>query len=222
MFFTDFSNGINSDWAISSWKAPGEQSIFNKENVFIKDGVLCIKLSQTKNDDESFTSIGGEISTVQKFGFGTYEFIMRTSSTASSPYESGISVSGSVTGAFNYLDNPFPASTEIDIEIEGARPFTIQLSSWINEKDINEISSVNVKQPSYLEFHIFKFIWTTKNIKYYKDGKLIGVHHDVIPELPAKFFFNHWGTNDVHFGGIGTTGIDRFVFIKSFLFIPQK
>src|SRR6185437_1162769 len=52
----------------------------------------------------------------QAFGFGTYEWVMRTSSTSATPYGEGSAMSGQVSSGFAFID---ASTTEIDFEIDG-------------------------------------------------------------------------------------------------------
>lgn len=215
-FSYDFASGLNGEWTASSWTAPrgsdSHRTFFSPSHVAVVNGVLQLKLSQTKNPDGSLTSIGGEIKSNRKFGYGTYEFELKASSVGDK------TVSGSVTGAYIYLKS---SETEIDIEMEGApsRAQLTQTSSWVHENAAFENSKMQSKHPA---FHVYKIIWEPKRIQFFENGKRIAVHSRVIPHKPGFFMFNHWGTNSNEWGGKATVGVERFVHIKRFSFTPAK
>ncbi len=227
-FLEDFSENLNPKrWVTSTWEAPHNspknKSSFSADQVLVKDGYLRLKLSQLQNVDGSITSIGSEIMTVAKFGYGTYTLIMKASSNEINPLGRGDSVSGSITGVASYLDQ---SETEIDIEMEGisSRSSLTQTTTWV---DVTKDSETKQIPPSKREsalphhgFHTYKYIWTPGVVRFYRNGVLIATHKKVVPYKPAKFLLNHWGTNDPLWGGKATPGVDRYVFIKRFTFKP--
>jgi beta-glucanase (GH16 family) len=165
------------------------------------------------------SSKGGEIATIEKFGYGTYEYSVRASSTAATSDAIGTPVSGSITGCFNYLT---ASATEIDIEVEGnERNRTTQLTTWINEAKPNEHTDVSPTGALPHEaFFDYKFVWTPGKIQFYRNNVLIGTHTKVVPTEPAPFMFNHWGTNNVNWGGLATPDVTRYMWVKNFRFTP--
>ena len=124
-FYDDFSKGSldTSKWIPSNWGAPGGGS-FVPSYLDFSTGMLRIKLTQTYSG-----SVGGELQSKNALGFGTYEWIMRASSTSSTPNGSGYTVSGQISSGFIYVNN---SQTEIDSpEIEGQNPGTLWWTSWI-------------------------------------------------------------------------------------------
>ena len=63
-------------------------------------------------------------------------------------------------------------------------------------------------------------MWTPTSIKFYVDGVLVSTHTGVVPQTPAFAMINHWGTNSTGWGGLATTNITRYMFVRSFSFIP--
>lgn len=213
-FVENFAN--LSKWNISSWSAPGGGK-FNPANALISNGMLCLKLQQVKTDS-GITSIGGEIATKEKFGYGTYEFEVRASSTAATPDAIGSPVSGSITGCFNYAKNSI---TEIDMEVEGGtRSGYAQFTSWNLETNPNQNVKIPTKPLPHEEFKTYKFIWTPQGTTFYINGVEVGKHTKVIPSEPAPFMFNHWGTNSSNWGGTATPGVERYMWVKSFSYTP--
>lgn len=224
LFEDNFSRLDTTKWTVSTWAAPGANSThrgtFSASNVFIKDGVLGLRLTQTRNTNGTFSSVGGEIATKQSFGFGTYKMIVKASSTAASPDAVGNPVSGSITGCFNYGPN---SVTEIDYEVEGneRHPFFL-MTSWKYDNQPNEhtkVGPLNGELPHHRFFEI-KFVWRPDSIAYYRDGLLVATHTKVVPQTACPFMFNHWGTNNVNWGGLATPGVERYMWVKYFSFTP--
>ena len=217
-FIDNFENLNN--WIISTWSAPGTNSThkgsFDETHVAVGTLGLCLKLTQSK-DGSNFYSTGGEVTSKQSFGYGKYEFVVSASAN-----DLGQPISGSITGCFNYR----PASiTEIDYEVEGltSRSKFYQFTSWIRESIPNETTAVlpmSSLQLPHHGFHRIAFVWTKGKIEFYRDGVLVATHMKIVPSVPAPFLFNHWGTNDLNWGGLATPGVDRFMYIKSFNFTP--
>ncbi len=217
----DFATFDASKWIVSTWTAPGNNATnvgsFSASNVTIVDNSLCLKLSQTLKSGKNY-SVGSEITSKQALGYGTYEFEMRASSTAARPGDIGVSVSGSITGCFNYLDG---SKTEIDIEVEGGiRSALVQCTSWIGESLPSQQTNFTPALVPFLAFHKYKFVWAPGKIDFYQDGILIATHTKVVPSTPAVMMFNHWGTDNANWGGTATPGVDRYMFIRNFRFTP--
>ncbi len=224
-FVEDFRAVDPQRWTVSASAAPrssaSNRSSFSAEHVFVKDGVLCLELTQTLDPDGTVASVGGEISTVERFGYGTYKFEMKASSTAEDPLVSGSSASGSITGASLMLEQ---SVTEIDVEVEGlpARHALTQTTTWVHEQQPSETkrrNAVNGFLPHY-GFHAYSLTWGPGLVKFYRDGALIATHTRVVPTEPAPFVFNHWGTVDPTWGGAATPDVPRYMFVKSFSFTP--
>jgi hypothetical protein len=214
-FYDDFSKGSldTSKWIPSNWGAPGGGS-FVPSYLDFSTGMLRIKLTQTSSG-----SVGGELQSKNALGFGTYEWIMRASSTSSTPTGSGHTVSGQISSGFIYVNN---SQTEIDSpEIEGQNPGTLWWTSW---------TSVNTKQYTSTQapfapeqgFHSYKCVWTETSINFYVDGALVSTHTGVVPQTPAYAMINHWGTNSTGWGGLATPNITRYMFVRSFSFVPAN
>jgi beta-glucanase (GH16 family) len=73
---------------------------------------------------------------------------------------------------------------------------------------------------SHTDFHKYAFIWSPGKIEFYRDDILVATHTKVVPSEPAPFLFNHWGTNNVNWGGLATPGVERSMWVKSFKFTP--
>lgn len=219
-FVDNFTNLDN--WRISTWDAPGKNSThigrWVASHVSTNTG-LCLKLSQAVADG-MFVSHGAEIVSKQSFGYGRYEFVVRASSTAFDQWAVGSPVSGSITGVFNYGPSSI---TEIDFEVEGgSRSSLSQFTSWKGETNLNQTTAVQPipNQLPHQGFHKYAWVWSPGKIEFYRDDVLVATHTKVVPSEACPVILNHWGTNDVNWGGTATPGVDRYMFVKSFKFTP--
>jgi hypothetical protein len=216
-FFDNFSSGSldTSKWIPSNWGAPGGGT-FVPSYLDFSSGMLRIKVTQTSSGG-GVASVGGELQSKKAFGFGTYEWVMRASSTSSTPTGSGVAVSGQISSGFIFVNN---SQTEIDNpEIEGQNPGTLWWTSWtsVNTKQYTETQAPFAPEQG---FHSYKCVWTKSSIQFYADGVLVSTHTGVVPQTPAYAMINHWGTNSTGWGGLATTNITRYMFVRSFSFTP--
>lgn len=219
-FFDNFSSGSldTSKWIPSNWAAPGGGQ-FVPSYLDFSSGMLRIKVTQTYTEDGGIASVGGEIQSKPTLGFGTYEWVFRASSTSSTATGSGVAVSGQISSGFIFVNN---SETEIDTpEIEGQNPGKLWWTSWItvNRKQWTETEAPFAPEKG---FHTYKCVWTPSSIKFYVDGVQVSEHTGVVPQVPAYAMINHWGTNSTGWGGLATPNIPRYMFVRSFSFIPLK
>ncbi|MBV9342794.1 MAG: PKD domain-containing protein, partial [Acidobacteria bacterium] len=85
-FSDNFNSGSldTSKWLASNGFAPGTISGVNygsfvPSNVDLSKGMLCLKLQQTRGSS-GVLSVGGELQSLNTYGYGTYDWVMRTSS----------------------------------------------------------------------------------------------------------------------------------------------
>ncbi len=216
--YDDFSKGSldTSKWIPSNWSAPGGGS-FVPSYLDFSTGMLRIKVTQTYNSSGGISSVGGELQSKNALGFGTYEWVMRAASTSTTPNGSGYTVSGQISSGFIFVNN---SQTEIDSpEIEGQNPGTLWWTTWTS---VNTEQSSSSQAPFAPEngFHSYKCVWTKTSIKFYVDGVLMSTHTGVVPQTPAYGMINHWGTNSKGWGGLATPNITRYMFVRSFSFVP--
>ena len=219
-FYDDFSKGSldTSKWIPSNWGAPGGGT-FVPSYLDFSTGMLRIKVTQTYNSSGGIASVGGELQSKNALGFGTYEWVMRAASTSSTPNGSGYTVSGQISSGFIFVNN---SQTEIDSpEIEGQNPGTLWWTTWTS---VNTKQSTSSQAPFAPEngFHSYKCVWTKTSIKFYVDGVLVSTHTGVVPQTPAYAMINHWGTNSTGWGGLATPNITRYMFVRSFSFVPAN
>ncbi|PYV73980.1 MAG: hypothetical protein DMG96_21580 [Acidobacteria bacterium] len=222
-FSDTFSSGNldPSKWLASNGFAPGTISGVNygsfvPSNVDLSKGMLCLKLQQQQGSS-GVLSIGGELQSLTTYGYGTYDWVMRASSTSSTPTGAGTVVSGQISAGFSFVNN---SQTEIDFEIEGQNPTTVWMTNWISTSQ-KQYSSVFLASPD-ANFHHYKFIWVPGRIDYYIDGKLVSTHTSNIPSAPAYIMINHWGTNSTGWGGQATIGVQRYLYVSSFTYTPYQ
>lgn len=231
VFKEDFSEGLDPKrWIISAWVAPHNsahnKTEFKPDHVKVVDGILQLKLTQMKLADGTFISFGGELKTIAKFGYGTYEFELKASSTGLEPEgHTGKSVSGSITGAASFL---LHSETEIDIEYEGLpeRAHLTQSSTWVDENKPSQITKTPIENIyaywPHQRFHAYRYVWSPGKVVFFRDNVVIATHTRIVPEAPAPFLFNHWGTNSKDWGGLATPNVIRYMYIKNFSFTPLK
>ena len=213
----NFNTGVlnASRWIIANEPAPGSiagvnSGSFVPRNVDMSKGMLCLKLQQAKGSN-GIISTGGLIYTAQTYGYGTYRWTMRASSTSSTPYGSGSAVSGQISTGFTYINN---SQTEVDWEIEGQRKNTVWMTNW-QTTSRKQYTSIVVNAPE-AGFHRYKFIWKPGRIDFYVDGVLVSTHTQNIPSSPAHIMISHWGTNSTGWGGYATPGVQRYLYISNF------
>jgi len=209
-----------SKWLASNEPAPGNISGVNygsfvPSNVDLSKGMLCLKLQQQQGNS-GVMSVGGQLQSLTTYGYGTYEWVMRASSTSSTPAGAGAVVSGQISAGFNFVNN---SQTEIDFEIEGQHPDTVWMTNWISTSK-KQYSSVFLASPE-AGFHHYKFVWVPGKIDYYIDGVLVSTHTSNLPSAPAYIMMNHWGTNSTGWGGLATVGVERYLYVSSFNYTPM-
>jgi beta-glucanase (GH16 family) len=223
--------GLNPRWTVGSGRAPGyipgeHQGVYAPERVTLGNGLIRMKLTQSQGlVDGVFggTSRGALLSTKDKCGYGTYEWTMRMSSTASSAANPGAAIPGSVSAGFIYVNN---SQTEIDFEFTGADPASLYMVNWLNSRPSADPAgadeTANTLQPfdASAGFHTYRFVWQPGSVAFYVDGRLRATHTTDVPSAPAHFMINHWGTNGVHWGGRATIGVDRFFYIDRVSYKP--
>jgi len=178
--------------------------------------MLCLKLQQQQGSS-GVLSVGGEIQSLTTYGYGTYDWLMRTSSTSSTPTGTGSVVSGQISAGFSFVNN---SQTEIDFEIEGQNPKTVWMTNWISTSQ-KQYSSVFLASPD-AGFHHYKFVWVPGRIDYYIDGTLVSTHTSNVPSTPAYIMINHWGTNSTGWGGLATLGTERYLYVSSLTYTPWQ
>jgi len=231
----DFSSGtLNPDrWVVASGQAPGyivgnHIGYYDPKNVSVEKGYLKILLTQKTalvNGSNGYVSYGGLVYTKATCGYGTYEWTMRMSSTASSSDASGAWVLGSVSAGFLYVNN---SETEIDFEYSATTPEDVWAVNWLNTNPHRTPTSAmetatRVSEPdATATFHTYRFVWAPSVISFYIDDGLVAMHTTDVPSTPAYFMINHWGTNSLGWGGWATPGTSRYFYVKSVSYTPLQ
>ena len=235
--WVDDFNGNQLDltrWVVANGQAPGyipgyHKGYYLSDNVSVQNGFLTILLTQeigqVDTNPNGVISKGGLIYTNATYGYGTYQWSMRMSSTASSPDGPGDSTSGSVSAGFVYVNN---SQTEIDFEFSGLSPETLWLVNWRNPNPSMTPTSANETYMTLYPFsvstafHTYKLVWTKKRITFYVDNVQQAVHTTNVPTAPAYFMINHWGTDSGNWGGAATVGTPRYFYVDWVSFTPPQ
>ncbi len=200
-------------WMKAQWTAPGLNGTFSPLQVDLSSGML--RLAMTTSVDGKH--IGAEVQSYQKFGYGTYEWVARMGSSSPTPDGAGVSVSGGVSGLFNFLND---SETEIDFEALGDKPQLLFLTNWNKPQSIGisqQASDVTPNVALSATFNRFKFVWQPGSIQFYVNDQLYMQHNLNIPTQPAHVIMNHWGSNDPGWGGYSVQGT-RYLYVRSFSF----
>lgn len=197
---------------------------------------LRLKLTQVNGEvdgnQNGVISTGALLYSLAKYGYGTYEWRMRMSSTATTPHGKGTPESGNVSAGFIYADN---SATEIDVEFGGwviqnedpSDDDSVYMGNWNNRDPStdpaeNESTFHVISVPgASSEFHTYKFEWKKNSITFYVDGVPQVVHRTDVPNALAHFMINHWGTNG-GFGGAAIIGLDRYFYVDWVRYTPAN
>ncbi len=222
----DFNSLDQKFWKVADNKAlegsivDEHQGYFLKKNVWISNGYLILRLTQEEgvvgSNPNGVISKGGEIESLNKYSYGTYQWRMRMSSSSKDPKIAGKTVPGQISAGFNFIND---SQTEIDFEVEGQYPDQLEMTTWKNP-DTTKFPTADdriytFKQIAGLgaEFHTYKYIWEPKRVRYYVNNILVADHKEHIPDAPAHFMANHWGTDNENFGGNATLNAQRYMLI---------
>lgn len=196
----DTSKWVKSTWG-GFWQQPGLTGNFDPTLASAKNGHLLLTLN-VQSCATGLCARAAEVQSVQKFGFGRYTYRFRAASTSANPTKTGKVLSGNISGAFSYVDN---SATEIDLEIEGNRPKTLNAAVWntVNSKSYSVLpTSVTFGQ----SFQTMTYEWRPDRITYYLNGAKVWETTQNIPQQAAHIMLNVWPTNSSAWGGTATTG----------------
>ena len=224
-----FNNGLGKAWRIATWKAPDSkiglnQGAYVAENVDFVDGMLRLKVEQTQGPN-GVISKGAAVWSRERFGYGTYEFVMRMASDSSTPNGPGKAYPGTVSSAFLYFQN---SETEMDIEFLGDKN-CLWATNWRNlnfnvpPSHSQEVRTTDQIMNSSLaeQFHRYKLVWLPESVKWYIDGVLVADHHTNVPVAAAYIMLQIRGTNSDEWGGKATLKVARYAYVKSVTFYPE-
>lgn len=234
LFHDDFSTGRLDiyKWKIATGPSPNSklgvnEGIYTSKAVDFSQGMLRISSSQKrKKHRDEVTSYGGAIISLDRFGYGTYKFVMRMSSTSSTPNGTGAAKTGSVSSGYLYFNK---SETEIDLEFLGDKN-VLWVTNWHNEKPKKEPKPQfdDFKQETQIEkyrlstdFYEYRIEWTPGSVKTYIDDALVAEHTEHVPSAPAYIMLQHHGTNSDAWGGFASDE-ERYFFVKSVSFTPMR
>jgi endo-1,3-1,4-beta-glycanase ExoK len=213
---------------------------YQADHVSLENGYLSMLLTQERGvvgtNLNGVISRGALISTKETYGYGTYEWRMRMSSTAASPNDIGAcgsrDISGTVTAGFIYVNN---SETEIDFEVAGHRPDLLYLVNWKNADPTTDPTSSESMASTIVDsailpsgetwcsdFRTYKFVWEEGLISFYVDGVWQAEHTVNVPIAPAYFMISHWGTNKRDWGGKATIGTPRYFYVDWVRYTPPQ
>jgi len=207
----DLTKWIASDWVSNNYAGAGSNVMFTPSNASLSQGMLQLRLDQPT----AGASVGAELQSKQTFGYGTYQFRARMSSTSPTPTGAGKTVSGSDSAMFCFVNN---SQTEIDIEFCGNTPGILNLTNWrgLAAHTSDEPAIAGLDQG----FHDYKMVWKAEMIQWYIDGTLVATHTTNVPSTPAFIMLNFWGTNSPNWGGLATPRVSRYMYVSLVQFTP--
>jgi beta-glucanase (GH16 family) len=225
-FFDDFSSGKldTNKWEIATYHSPDSKPGIN-QGTYVADaidfttGMLRIKVTQKKKNGVVH-SLGGAIISKERFGYGTYEFVMRMSTTAEKPDAEGKTLTGAISSGFLYYHN---SESEIDLEFLG-NDNAMHVTNWLNptpshqpEGDVKQTDKTN-DDALGSGFRNYRIVWAPDSVKVYIDGELVASHDQHVPSAPAYIILQHRGTNSDEWGGTAVLGVTRYFYVKSVQF----
>ncbi|GGR82409.1 glycoside hydrolase family 16 protein [Deinococcus sedimenti] len=189
-----------SSWG-GFWQRPGLTGRFDPALVSVKGGHLLLTLT-VQSCATGLCARAAEVQTHQTFGFGRYTYRFRAASTSAHPARSGKVLSGNISGAFSYVND---SATEIDLEIEGNRPRTLNTAVWrtVNSKTSGVLpTSVTFGQ----SFQTMTYEWRPDRVTYFLNGSKVWETTQDVPQDAAHIMLNVWPTNSAAWGGPATRG----------------
>lgn len=214
-FSDDFSKGKldESKWTVMTYPSPGRYGQYTANSLDFSNGMLRIDASKTN---------GGGIYSKEKFGYGTYTFVMRMSSTSPTPTATGQTITGAVSSAFLYKTN---SETEIDLEFLGDQN-AIHITTWNNQQAAfrapkDQDRTTNTIKNKFLgtQFRQYVLVWAPKLVQVYIDGTLVVSHRTSVPSTPASICIQHRAVNDTNWGG-NASSAPKYFYVKSVTFSP--
>lgn len=151
------------------------RTLLKSENISIAEGMLKIIMPGNKLE-------GGEIATIEKLGYGTYEIRMKIPDAPSS-----------ITGFFLYA--PPDYYYEIDIEIHNQPDGKLLLTTYANGAVQNECVGELGFDPTG-SFHNYRFDYEENRVAFYVDNHFIKEWTNGFPKgQPMELTVNTWYPN---------------------------
>jgi len=167
-FSDEFSTFDLSRW--SKEEHPLGFGFFRVANVRQGDGTVDLVLPAGTYD-------GGEIRSVDLFGYGTYVIRMRTPSAP-----------GSITAFFLYEGRY--RSDEIDIELYNDGTQRVLLTTWVRGRRTNYAMTTLPSDPR--EYHRYVIDWTSSHVRFYQDGVMLQDFTSDLPRRAMHVMANAW------------------------------
>jgi len=185
-FFDPFDRIDARRWYISDGWTNGDHQgcTWARENIQVVRGVLQLRHTTSPNKLRRYKC--AEIRTLSRYGYGTYEARIRT-----------VAGSGLNTAMFTYSGPPLTAvHDEIDFEFLGRLPKTVQLNYYTASRGGHE-TSTDLGADGSSGFNNYAIEWTSQNIKWYLNGRLIRTATQPgLPSMPGQFFLSLWSGSD--------------------------
>jgi hypothetical protein len=233
-FFYDFTTGKldTSVWSVMDYKSPGSEpqnknnGMYDPKTIDFVKGGLRITVNQSQGPNGVVNSVGGGIYTKQEFGYGTYVFVMRMSSTSPTIDGAGKTITGAVSSGFLYRTN---SESEIDLEFLGNEN-AIHITNWKNPNPAKppaggpSMTQTEKAKNKFLGTQVRRFtlVWLPDKVQVSVDGVLIVTHKTYVPSAPAKIVLQHRGTNTNGWGGTASIGVPRYFFVESVKYTPLE
>lgn len=238
LFSDDFNTGKldTSKWKVATYNSPDShpdvnEGVYIPEALDFSNGMLTITSTQPRNHSGhrggAQRSYGGAIISKDRFGYGTYEFVMRMSTTSATPDGKGRAQTGSVSSGFLYWNK---SESEIDLEFLG-NDNAIWITTWKNKnlKQAPKPPFDDIRQETQVEndylaerFCTYRIEWTPGRVKVYIDDTLVAEHTHHVPTAAAQIILQHRGTNSDKWGGVAAIDQTHFFYVKSVSFTPMK
>jgi endo-1,3-1,4-beta-glycanase ExoK len=163
------------------------RSAWRPENVIFKDGIMTLRLDDTKSSGRDYT--GAEIGSHAHYGYGRYEVRMKP---AKNP--------GVISSFFTYTGPPHGGNPhhEIDIEFVGNDTTILDMTYYTDGKGYDP-GKVKLGFDAAEEWHVYGFEWTPESIVWLVDGKEVGLATaklGPIPSVPGEIMTNLWATQN--------------------------
>jgi endo-1,3-1,4-beta-glycanase ExoK len=146
---------------------------FRRENVVAGAGLVQLV-------HPAGTLDGGEIRSIERYGYGSYEARIRT------PY-----APGTISAFFLYQHGP--RNDELDIEIFNDGTRRVMFTVWVADRQKYGVTKTLAFDPS-AGFHTYRIDWRAGRVEFFVDGVSMQVwsHKKNLPTNPMYVMANAW------------------------------
>ncbi|MGX5720331.1 endo-1,3-1,4-beta-glycanase ExoK [Shinella zoogloeoides] len=209
-FVEEFDRLDTSRWYVSDgWNNGAHQNCtWSKDSVKVESGKLALSFEARPAGERQYAC--GEIQTLKRYGYGTYEVRMKSATG-----------SGLNSAFFSYIGpTDKKPHDEIDFEVLGKDTSRVQVNQYISGKGGNE-KLVPVPGGADGGFNDYAFVWQQHRLAYYVNGTLVQEVTDAakLPTHAQKIFLSLWGTDTLSgwmgrfaFAGPTTMEVERIAF----------